>query len=316
MLPKENVCFLSYNTTGFNDQRGEFINDICNTLGRENCLIAIQEHWLLGKNKSRINNILPNDLVIFSVGAFKDHKQIRRGRGKAGLAQIWHQSVDHLITRLSLPVTNHVQGVIVKFPTAKILWVNAYLPCDPGTDYFDETELRQTLNGIVWLIQNSDHDNILLSGDFNADFSRSSRFAEIVKEFMNTYQLISSWENYPIDHTFESPGTDSTSVIDHFLHSKTMSTSISEANVIHRGDNISGHSPVYMKLESQYLEKKVRPPRPFVPRQKWKTATDIEKAHHKRDLESRLSQITVPKSVLSCNDIQCKNLEHRTQNGN
>ena len=232
MLLNENVFFLSYNTTGFNEQRGDIINDMCNTLGKQNCFIAIQEHWLLGKNKSRIKTILPDDLEIFSIGAFKNHIQVRKGRGKAGLAQIWHQSVDHLVTKLPAPVSNRVQGVIVKLPTENILWVNAYLPCDPGIDYFDETELRQTLNGILWLIKNSDHDNILLSGDLNTDFSRETRQTDIVKEFVNLHGLISCWQNYPIDYTFESPCSDSTLLIDHFCHNKSMSASIKNANVI------------------------------------------------------------------------------------
>ena len=99
----ENVFFLSYNTTGFNEQRGEIINDIHNNLGIQNCFTAVQEHWLLGKNKSRIKSILPNDLEIFSIGAFKNLVQVRKGRGIGGLAQIWHQSVDHLVTKLPVP---------------------------------------------------------------------------------------------------------------------------------------------------------------------------------------------------------------------
>ena len=309
----ENVFFLSYNTTGFNEQRGEIINDIHNNLGIQNCFTAVQEHWLLGKNKSRIKSILPNDLEIFSIGAFKNLVQVRKGRGIGGLAQIWHQSVDHLVTKLPVPVSNRVQGVTVKLPTANILWVNAYLPCDPGTEHFDETELRQTLNGILWLINNSDHDNILLSGDFNTDFSRKTRHTDIVKEFVDNHGLMSSWQNHPIDYTFESPCSDSTSVIDHFLHNKSMAASIKNANVIHRGDNISGHSPVFIKIETKYLEKIVRPHRQFVPRQMWKKATDKEKYHYKRDLDSRLSHIPVSSSVLGCSDVTCKNLDHRIE---
>ena len=183
--------------------------------------MAVQEHWLLGKNKSKIDRFLSDELIVFSIPAFKDHQQVRRGRGKAGLAQIWHQSYDHLVTKLSVPVTKRVQGVIVKFPSSTVLWINAYLPCDPGSDDFDETELRQTLTGITWLIQNTDHDNIVLSGDINADLSRSTRFTDIVKEYIATHQLTSAWHSSPIDYTFKAPCSESSSVIDHFLHNKS-----------------------------------------------------------------------------------------------
>ena len=80
-----NICITSYNSTGFNHQRAEFICDIIDQIDRENCVVAIQEHFIFDKNLAKIQKMLPKDLVVYSIGSFKDSSRIRRGRGKSGL---------------------------------------------------------------------------------------------------------------------------------------------------------------------------------------------------------------------------------------
>ena len=46
-LESESVYFLSYNSTGFNSQRADFLFDICSQFGTQNCFLSVQEHWLL-----------------------------------------------------------------------------------------------------------------------------------------------------------------------------------------------------------------------------------------------------------------------------
>ena len=169
---KEDVIFLSYNSTGFNTQRAELLNDVCSEY---DCFLSVQEHWLLHKNKSKIDNLMSSDQVVYSIGAFKDHTQVKAGRGKAGLAQIWHESVDHLVSRVTIPCANRVQAVTVSL-SSKILWINSYFPGDPGCDEFDETELRETLSSIKWVLKNVEYDNILWCADINADSGRNSHF--------------------------------------------------------------------------------------------------------------------------------------------
>ena len=57
------LTILSYNSTGFNNQRAEFICDIMENINRENCIFAIQEHFIFDKNLAKIEKLLPNDLV-------------------------------------------------------------------------------------------------------------------------------------------------------------------------------------------------------------------------------------------------------------
>ncbi len=309
-LESESVYFLSYNCTGFNSQRAEFISDVCSEIGDENCFISLQEHWMLQKNVKKIDKLISNDQVVLSTGAFKDNIQVRPGRGKAGLSQIWHKSVDHLITPLSVPCTKRVQAVIINF-SSKWLWVNSYFPGDPGVEDFDEVELRETLSGIKWLIENSTYDNILWCGDINADFSRDNRFVTILNEFIDTHQLKRSWLNFGIDFTFSSPANNATSTIDHFLYNNALVDHVVDAGVIHRGDNLSGHSPIYLKLKVDQLPRLTSPPRQYRPKQCWKKATVNDTHNYKYSLEHSLEDIIIPHSISGCTDIHCNSLEHR-----
>ena len=307
---KDNVIFLSYNSTGFNTQRAELLKDVCSEYDSAKCFLSVQEHWLLHKNKYKIDNLMSSDQVVYSIGAFKDHTQVKAGRGKAGLAQIWHESVDHLVSRVSIPSANRVQAVIVSL-SSKILWINSYFPGDPGCDEFDETELRETLSSIKWVLENVEYDNILWCGDINADFGRNSRFCDIVRSFINEHQLKQAWMNFQIDSTFSSPANESTSIIDHFVYNNSLSSSIIDAGVIHRGDNLSGHSPIYLKLSTTELHRKIPIPRQFHPKQCWKKASEADKTDYKQMLNQQLNNISIPDDIHSCNNIHCQSNEHK-----
>ena len=69
------------------------------------------------RNLAKIEKLLPPELCIYSVPAFKDDSQIKRGRGKGGLSQIWPKSLDHLASRIPLKVSNRVQGSLIQLPS-------------------------------------------------------------------------------------------------------------------------------------------------------------------------------------------------------
>ena len=86
--PQDSLTLVSYNSTGFNQQRAEFVCDLQKQFSRENCILAIQEHFIFEKNLTKIEKLLPNDLVTYSIGSFKDNTNMKRGRGKGGKSMI------------------------------------------------------------------------------------------------------------------------------------------------------------------------------------------------------------------------------------
>ena len=70
--PQDDVIFLSYNSTGFNLQRANFITDLITVLGENRCLMSIQEHFLMSRSLGLIEQMLPDNLSVYSIEAFKD----------------------------------------------------------------------------------------------------------------------------------------------------------------------------------------------------------------------------------------------------
>ena len=122
---------------------------------------------------------------------------------------------------------------------------------------------------------------ILWQGDINADFSRKSKYVELVKEALEELNVKSVWNDFPIDFTFCSPTELSFSTIDHYLVSENLESGIKDAGVIHLGDNVSGHSPIYLKLNIGQLPANQEQERTFSPKQNWKKATNDDKANFK-----------------------------------
>ena len=84
---KDDVLFLSYNSTGFNPQRAEFLTELLSILGQDKFLFSLQEHFLMSRSLPRIEKLLPDNLCVYSVAAFKE-EDIRRGRSFHDLAKV------------------------------------------------------------------------------------------------------------------------------------------------------------------------------------------------------------------------------------
>ena len=191
--PTDNLTLISYNSTGFNSQRADFICDVIEKRNRQNCITAIQEHFIFEKNLTKIEKMLPNDLVAYSKGSFKDNSRIKRGRGKGGLSFIWHKSIDHITSRIQVK-NDRVQSLSLGLPGCQMLLINTYFPQDSQND--NEQDLLGCLVTIETLLQNNPHDQAVLLGDLNCDFSRDTRFVHTIKNFCLNHFLISVWNMY------------------------------------------------------------------------------------------------------------------------
>ena len=142
--PTDTLTLISYNSTGFNNQRADFICDILDKRNRQKCIVAIQEHFIFERNLAKIEKLLPKDLVVYSIGSFKDNSRIKRGRGKGGLSLVWHKSVDHITSRIQVAKNNRLQALMLDLPGGKILLINSYFPKDTQSEGYDEQDLLAT----------------------------------------------------------------------------------------------------------------------------------------------------------------------------
>ena len=122
------------------------------------------------------------------------------GRAKGGLAQLTFQNIGVRKERVS---TNswRLQAQILHFGNYSILWINAYLPTDPQTIRFDETELLEVMSEVENMIDKSDFDDVVLGGDLNYDETRNTGYVRAMKNILEKLGLVSVWQKFPIHFT-------------------------------------------------------------------------------------------------------------------
>ena len=106
---------------------------------------------------------------MFIVPAKKNNSQVSRGRAKGGLATIWNKTLTKYVSKANSD-NYRVQATKFSLPRGGILVINAYFPCDPRTDNFDDTELISLLADMKSLINQSQCTNVLLAADLNCHF--------------------------------------------------------------------------------------------------------------------------------------------------
>ena len=196
----------------------------------------------------------------------------------------------------------------------KTLIINTYLPTDPRKDDFDETELLILLSDIASIIDENACDQVVWTGDINADFRRNTRFVSTIEEFVSNMGLQKSWEKFSADftHMAERDGVTHTSIIDHFFWNQQLDKNVTDAGVIHLPENMSDHCPVFCKykmsntqqkrVESVNLKDKVFP--------SWRKASEEQKSDYSEDVKTSLERIDVPVHLM-CRNVHCKETSHK-----
>ena len=131
--------------------------------------------------------------------------------------------------------------------------------------------------------------------------SRQTGFSLTVRRFLDRLGLTSLWEHHDIDYTHVHTDDRSVTSLDHFICNERLLPLVTDAGVLHFGDNTSRHSPIMVRLDMGALPVKqksteVRPRRPA-----WYKASEAHIKSYKADLQGRLEAIPVPE-CLECQD--------------
>ena len=81
---------------------------------------------------------------MYIVPAFKENKQVSKGRGKGGLATMWDKSLTKYVSLVKCS-SFRLQATRFNFPGGSFLVLNTYFPCDPRQENFNDTELLNLL---------------------------------------------------------------------------------------------------------------------------------------------------------------------------
>ena len=209
-----------------------------------------------------------------------------------------------------------VQAQVLHLPTTSILWINTYLPTGPQTvRNYDDSELQSCLSEVENIITNTVHTDIVWGSDLNWDMARNSQFALIVSRFMERHSLVSLWSDHGVSHTYEQvckTGRVAQSTVDHFVLSPRLLPLVVDCGVIHRGDNLSFHSPIWVKLQVGQLPLKKRATASDQKKPSWSKASQEQVDAYTTALQDRLAAVQVPPSLM-CQDVHCKEAAHTEQ---
>ena len=241
------VTILSYNSTGFPVQRQSYLRKLLTFSD----IICGQEHFQLKGNKFRISNSIGNSFDLFFKPAVKSDKNLTQGRPKGGLFIAWRKMCVKKVTRIMCE-SFRLQAVILEYSDCRLLIINTYFPCDNQKLILSESEAveRQNLLADIMSLQHKyvdSYDVSIILGDLNFDDTRYTGHAQLLHNFMEGENLRSVWDIFPVDFTFTSG--NAFSVLDHFLLDSTKTQKILDAGVLHDPENLSGHSPIYLKFD-------------------------------------------------------------------
>ena len=293
--------------TGANTIKAQWIRDTASKFNVNYC--ALQEHFKTVNSTKQWFRQQFRDYHTFVTQAYR-LPGIDTGRGRGGLAQLSTREMSNQRKRVETK-SPRLQAQILSFPKCKILWINCYFPCDPQLQHFDDSELVKVLNEIEDMVLSQNECEIVLSGDLNWERCRDNHFTRTVAETMGRLGLTSVWETRDVDYTHIHTDGVHTSVLDHFLVSQKLLPLTEECYAVHTGDNLSRHSPIFLTLNLGKFEKKQdakQPPPRRLP--DWNRVSQCELENYKMELCARLHSVQIPKSALSCQDINCQDGSH------
>jgi hypothetical protein len=100
------------------------------------------------------------------------------------------------------------------------------------------------------------------------------------------------------------------SVLDHFLLSGTLyDSAFEDCFVVHQGDNLSDHDPIFLglRLESRFLKTANRV---CTPQLSWRKASDQDLQNYATSADLLLQQIQIPTDSISCHNKMCCDVLH------
>ena len=272
-------------------------------------VLCNQENFLLKGNSYKVNQALPNCHIIFKGGK---KQSLDRGGPSNGMFIAIPDRFNGSILDVS-PDHWRLQAVILKCENSNLLAINSYFPTDPATIRCNEAELEEIFVTIEEVLNNNDISSLLWCGDINSDFLRNSGHVRAVRNFVERMNLQIAWNKFDIDftHVHEVNEVCSVAIIDHFFWSDSLDSSVTEAGVIHSIENSSDHSPIYCVIDSQNLKQNETKLSSSVPKPSWKKASEDEKGFFRETLSSKLSKISIPDTVIECQNVQCNHADHR-----
>ena len=310
MYSNDVILFGSYNCRGINDTKKVFLKSLLSKID----ILLLQEHWLSDCQLSILGSIDQNFLYTGSSGFTNDN--ILTGRPYGGTAILWRSSLKLKVVVLEVK-SRRLSAIKLSHDCSgmKLLLINVYMPFENderNVDCFSDQLLE-----IEMIIYNNLDHLVILGGDFNVDFSRSTMHTTLLRSFCDSLSLNAATfhDHSLIDYTYQFTMTRF-STIDHFIVSPELfHKSLLSMSVMHDVSNLSDHDPIILTVKCTIDN--VHHSSPGItnpvnsPHISWVKANDCHIMHYRVSLTRKLASLPTPHEALLCHDINCRNVEHK-----
>ena len=288
----------SYNCKSFGEDKYKIIRGLVN----DSTFVLLQEHWQY--EKQFIENVKGNlQNVECVVSSPMDENVQRVGRGKGGVAILWKNNFNGRIKKIQC-ISKRLCAVEVIKGDFKFIIFNVYMPTDPGYGNYDISDYIEVLNEITIILLNANIQISILGGDWNSDISRdniqSKTFLSFIREQSLSLCLNSSYADVP--YTFNKD--NSYSIVDHFIVTNNLFTSITKYKSLFLVDDFSDHVPLKLELNinvNNYDEV----PREHISSTAWYKCSYDQKQEFVNTLDNLLLQINIQHEAIVCNVVNC-----------
>ena len=301
--PFDRLRLASYNCRGVNAVKIDFIGELLTDCD----IVFLQEHWMLDEGLSLMERQLRTAHVFGKSGM--DANRLLAGRPYGGCAILVKKTLQCTVTPIDTS-SRRLYSCIIRFPNdVKMLLHNVYMPVDT---YYDESNIglyNDILSEIDYVnISHDNIENIVIAGDFNTDLSRdASLHCSALLDFCESrdLRLLQLLDVSQADFTYLNASTNVSSLIDHFIASEALCSSVMRYECLHIGHNLSDHCPIILTLNVTAHQASGQSTRNARLRYSWHKATENDIMVYKYTLSEILHTVELPFDVLGCQGYEC-----------
>ena len=306
---------ISYNCRGWKSG-SHFISKLLTEFD----ICFIQEHWLL---KEQLGSLLISNDFLSIANSGMDSFKLLKGRPYGGTAILFRKNLTPFVKRINCNAKRFCGFILelssfLNYSPFSILCISVYLPTDYGNPE-SNSQFLHTVCELEAFISMQSCDNIIICGDLNVDFSRSTPNKTVLIDFMLRNNLTcTDLSSSNVSYTYRRDDGSATSWPDHIMTKSLYDHLLSNVASIDSAENFSDHLPISFSLNvSQTLH--VGPPsvelgdnppvmKPPHDNINWNSLTDKNISAYCKGIRNSLPQ--VPSDVLNCCQPECT--EHLT----
>ena len=306
------IRVISYNSRGLRlghdaaDKARRFVID---NLLENTDILCVQETFLAKQDLDKLNT-LHKDYHGVGESTTDLSSRILRGRIPGGVAILWNKKLDPLISVIRLEVDWGI-AIRIEHNGKTFVILNVYTPYECSKN---EDEYINRLAAISSFIKENAYTSILTVGDWNADISdKKSLFGQLLLQFCEDNKLVlSSKELLPTDsYTYTSEAWHTTSWLDHCVCTADAHDSLEKIEILY-GMATADHIPVSIMINIESLpELTISDNHVQNIKIDWSRATAKDLWLYKTSTNKGLSDVNISAEAILCDDINCKNSNHR-----